>query len=468
MFLYRWLSVGLMCVLGASSGPTSPPTEPTATERNASLDGFWQSDGYGLLLEIHGQRLDAFQITAISCLHGWTATRPPVATDQNEIMFRMEGANSPRILVTPDTLPGWKCFRIPESAASRIRFHRLDRPPEIFSRKVQNTSLTNFDIFWTTFAEQYPFFAVRGVDWNRTKTVSQSGITSETTRSELFRIFRGMLAPLHDGHISLQAKGLPSFNGRRRDPHPLSANDFRRVAEIIETKYVRGGLRSMCNQRVGYGSLSDSIAYVRIVGFGAMTEDRDFAHGTAALEEALDTIFRDSSHWRGLVIDVRANRGGSGLHGLQVANRLATREYLGYMKRARNDPADPTHLTPAQASRVHMSSRPHFEGKVVLLTGRHTVSAGETFTMALMGRTPRVIRVGENTQGMFSDVLWRDLPNGFSFGLPNEIFLSEEGKCFEATGIPPDVVVDVFPPNDLQAGKDTALDKALALLAAKG
>jgi hypothetical protein len=30
------------------------------------------------------------------------------------------------------------------------------------------------------------------------------------------------------------------------------------------------------------------------------------------------------------------HRDGSGLHGLQVANRLATRDYLAYNKRARN------------------------------------------------------------------------------------------------------------------------------------
>jgi hypothetical protein len=45
-------------------------------------------------------------------------------------------------------------------------------------------------------------------------------------------------------------------------------------------------------------------------------------------------------------------------------------------------------------------------------------------------------------------------------------FFSEEGKFFEAGGIPPDFAVDVFPSTDLKAGKDAALDKALALLAA--
>ncbi len=46
-----------------------------------------------------------------------------------------------------------------------------------------------------------------------------------------------------------------------------------------------------------------------------------------------------------------------------------------------------------------------------------TIGAGETFTQALMGRTPHVTCIGENTQGVFSDVLGRSLPNGWRFGL---------------------------------------------------
>src|SRR5262245_54210055 len=37
------------------------------------LDGWWVSDGYGLVLEITGERIKASQITAISCLPDWTA-----------------------------------------------------------------------------------------------------------------------------------------------------------------------------------------------------------------------------------------------------------------------------------------------------------------------------------------------------------------------------------------------------------
>jgi len=44
--------------------------------------------------------------------------------------------------------------------------------------------------------------------------------------------------------------------------------------------------------------------------------------------------------------------------------------------------------------------------------------------MALMGRAPHVTQIGLNTQGVFSDVLGRRLPNGWRFGLPNEVYLT--------------------------------------------
>jgi hypothetical protein len=71
------------------------------------------------------------------------------------------------------------------------------------------------------------------------------------------------------------------------------------------------------------------------------------------------------------------------------------------------------------------------------LIGPDAVSAGETFTMALMGRRPPVLRVGEDTQGVYSTILVRALPNGWRFGLPTEVFLTVGGEHFEARGVPP-------------------------------
>ena len=85
-----------------------------------------------------------------------------------------------------------------------------------------------------------------------------------------------------------------------------------------------------------------------------------------------------------------------------------------------------------------------------------------------MGRTPHVTRIGENTQGVFSDVLGRRLPNGWRFGLPNEVFRTPEGTTFDGVGIPPDIVVPVFADEDVAAGKDPALAMALQMLRRTG
>jgi C-terminal processing protease CtpA/Prc len=85
----------------------------------------------------------------------------------------------------------------------------------------------------------------------------------------------------------------------------------------------------------------------------------------------------------------------------------------------------------------------------------------------MMGRTPHITRVGENTQGVFSDVLGRSLPNEWRFGLPNEVFRAPDGRTYDGLGIPPNVVVALFLDADMAAGRDPALEKALAILAKK-
>ena len=110
------------------------------------------------------------------------------------------------------------------------------------------------------------------------------------------------------------------------------------------------------------------------------------------------------------------------------------------------------------------SARPGFHGRVVLLIGPDTVSAGETFAMALLGREPRATLIGLNTQGVFSDILSRSLPNGWRFHLPNEIYLTAEGQAFDGTGVSPDIRVPFFSDGDLQNGRDAALEEAIKRL----
>src|SRR5207237_6781911 len=53
-----------------------------------SLDGFWQSDGYGLLVQIRGAKMSVSQTTSISCLPWWTAKQSDSSGSKSEVVFK--------------------------------------------------------------------------------------------------------------------------------------------------------------------------------------------------------------------------------------------------------------------------------------------------------------------------------------------------------------------------------------------
>jgi len=49
--------------------------------------------------------------------------------------------------------------------------------------------------------------------------------------------------------------------------------------------------------------------------------------------------------------------------------------------------------------------------------------------------------------------------------LPNEVYLTKDGKAFDRVGVPPDIEIPMFLSEDLTSDRDSALDRALELLA---
>jgi C-terminal processing protease CtpA/Prc len=426
------------------------------------VDGRWRSEGYGLYFEVSGAALTAYEITEVSCLPAFAAKRVgddgdggvrfAVVDRPTTYIFRSGGSANRRLIHM-------------NGAASDIVIHRANSAPALCAQPTGNTPLTNFDVFAQTWAEQYGFFDLKHADWRATTSRQRQRVTDRTAPHELFEILRDMIEPFEDAHTSIRGEDIgESWSGTRKSATWLERAERARAFEVTEQKYLRGPLRSWCNGQVQYRQLDSGVAYLRLKSFSGYGAAPGFESGLAALEEALDAIFADARSWSGLVIDVRINGGGEDPYGLAIASRLTASSYVAYAKQARSDPRDASKWTSPQPSIVRPSSRPSFHGAVVELIGIHSVSAAETFTQALLKRTPKVIRVGENTQGVFSDVLGRHLPNGWRFGLPNERFVTD-GKSYDGVGIAPDVPVPVFPKADLDAGRDGALEKALALLA---
>jgi hypothetical protein len=443
-----------------------------AAVHSQSLDGVWRSQGYGFVFEIQGRSLSAWEVTATTCVKSLTATGDSVATPGRAATFRTKEGNV--FFVKTGGTENFHLLHY-DGAASDMRIDRVAAIPAVCTPPTADTPINNFEVFTRTWADHYILFDQKQIDWAALTATNRAKVTDSTTPAQLFDIMEGMIKPLDDAHTSISAPamnrrfgGLRSgtdavirtyggFPGFRKDGMP-------KLLGLTEQKYLIGPIRKFCNDQVQYGHLTDTTGYLRITSFSGYGPERTFASGLAALETALDTIFSDPK-LKALVIDVRINFGGADPYGLAIASRLASTEYLAYTKEARADPADRNKWTPGDRNMVTPSGRPGFRGPVVELTGGLTISAGETFTQAMMGRTPHITRVGENTQGVFSDVLGRNLPNGWRFGLPNEVFRAADGKTFDGVGIPPDVVVALFTDADVAAGRDPALEKALAILA---
>ncbi|MCK7623243.1 S41 family peptidase [Streptomyces sp. RS10V-4] len=449
-------------------GAPPPALAAAAAARAAvpSLDGVWRSDGYGTLVVIRGRTLRTYETTAVSCLPGAvTGVRDGAPGPDGTLRFTVP--DSAPLTVAPAG-PGRATTAFADNAGHHTLLRtgplprRCGTPPPRDPRAV-------FDVFWQTYAENYPFFRAKGIDWNAVRARYRPRITARTTDAELFAVLRAMIEPLHDAHTRVVAGPDRWFAGKRPGTVlPTPAFTARVDAALAAGLGPHTVLRQWARGRLAYADLPGRIGYFRVTQFSGYTEHGGFAGDTAELDRALDAVFTTARTQgpralRGLIVDLRLNGGGSDALGLRIAARLTGRPYLAYRKRARNDPGDPGAFTRPEPVTVRPYRGPVHTGPVTVLTGRLTVSAGETFTQALMGRSPAPVRIGENTQGVFSDVLGRALPNGWSFGLPNEEFLTAGGRTFDGPGIPPDVRTPVFTDADLAARRDSALARARRL-----
>ncbi|MGW7110168.1 S41 family peptidase [Streptomyces xanthophaeus] len=440
---------------------------PAATAHQPATDGIWRTDGYGTVLSIRNGTLQEYQTTAVSCIAGDTAQRTgpgTYTTSGNAVLTVRTRGDRDRASVRLDGDVGERNLR------------RMTELPGACTPPAPGDPLASFDVFWQSFEENYPFFAAKGIDWHAVRDRYRPTVHEGTTPDELFAVFGKMVEPLHDAHVAVwdvdaDSDGYP--DRRFAQPRPGTVLPDGKLDAEVKKFIVERDLKDARNVqdfaagRITYADLPGGQGYLRISGFGGYAgEDAPYAAELAELDKALDAVLGQdrTRHLKGLVIDLRINGGGSDAMGLHIAGRLTDTPYLAYSKRARNDPADPARHTRPQPLYVTPAPGPRYTGPVAVLTGGSTVSAGETFTQALMDRPGRTVRIGQPTQGVFSDVLERELPNGMAVWLPNEELLTRSGRTFDGAGIPPHLTEPVFTPQEFARNEDSAFDRAVKVL----
>jgi C-terminal processing protease CtpA/Prc len=172
---------------------------------------------------------------------------------------------------------------------------------------------------------------------------------------------------------------------------------------------------------------------------------------------------------KGLVIDLRANGGGSTpVDLLQILTRgtvrgamVRTRSYTA-ANRAKGVLPGWTHLPPFD---LPADPDHHVDVPVAILTGARTFSAAEDFVAAYDAMN-RGITVGEKTAGSTGQPLFFQLPGGGSARVCTRNDRAPNGIVFEGLGLRPTIPVSPTV-ESIQQGKDMVLDRAAAALMAE-
>jgi carboxyl-terminal processing protease len=414
-----------------------------------ALVGTWRSRGYGYVLRVGAGGLELFHVAGPFCYRDPRPARDP---DHVFVLYRELQSGT----VAFSGLPGQTRYvfdRLAElpAACSERAPYRAPWPPARIAALVA-----------ASFADLYPSFAERGIDWAARTAEMERTLDSVTDDDRLFEALRALLAGVEDAHVELHARiagkertllpgqartltlaGAAPGSDRNATREEQWDNAYRRgVLEVV----LKGRGRAGANGQAFWGRAGD-IGYLNVLTFERFAADpRRPADDPTALDAALDAAIAAFRGARAVIVDISANDGGFDWLAQRVAGRFADRPRLAFTKIATGAQG-----VEPQPFEVAPSNRARYLGPVYLITSDITLSAAEVFAL-YMRALPNVIHIGETTRGAFSDTINKPLPNGWTLVLPGETYRDPQGQSYEARGLPPQRRFEVFPPDDLFNG----------------
>ncbi len=424
--------------------------DATATPEpaNTTVQGVWQTAGVGGVLEVKGTTVNFYMATRKTCFKQETIELKVVL---NQVF---QGA----IPVGSLTQEGDRMTFTNRFSGESTTYQRLDTLPESclnIDEKLADDPVYNYEGFWNSFNENYPFFALREVDWQKQYDRFISQVDEDTTDTELSFVYRDMLTELKDcGAFVVRFNSEESPYEYPKDWVTIRAEIPRTVQKkyMIESKWTSTG-------RMLYGKLNNRIGYIYIRVLSPQQGEED----NKALLEELDTAFESLSGVSSLVIDLRSSPyRTSGSYALLLASYLVDKETPAYIRQTRDLSKidDLSALTEPETVMIKPDpDRPVFARPVYVLTGPLMYAGSEKFAL-IASSLPNVTLVGMPTAGCPADSAYFPLPDGMVAGIPYEITQDIDGKSYDKDGIPPDVPVNMSK-DDWLAGRDPMIEVVL-------
>ena len=430
-----------------------------------ALHGVWASRGYGWIIEVPAEgRLRLYDHNAHGCT-GEEVPREELASFAR--LFSRDG----EVLRVVDRAENATVYTMDRIAAvpSVCGEARSTDPPSVLRH------------FSSLMAEHYAFFDVHEVDWSARSRQAAARVSAETGESELFGLMEEMLDGIRDGHLRLggevdgeerrvrpgrAAVGFlldDAFDAQRRykDKGKFQRAWYQQQRKQVRKKLLGKSYRSAADGQAVWGHIGE-VGYLGVFGMGGFggEESDSIDEELAAVHAVIGRAVSELRDTKAMIVDVTLNGGGMDIVSLAIAGHFTKKQSLAFSKYAKDASGaepQPFHVLPADSGR--------YLKPVTLLTSNFTVSAAEIFTMA-MRSLPQVTHRGEATRGALSDVLEKELLNGWILTLSNEVYLDAEDVLWEGLGIPPTEEAPVFDGRNIETSRAEAIRSAARSLEA--
>ena len=331
-----------------------------------------------------------------------------------------------------------------------------------------NQPLKNIDALCELFKMNYASFEEKNINWQSICRKARERVSPNTSDKELFKIMTEMLKPLNDAHVTLKAEKInASFSASRESRimtelqsipkterkelfkksinNTLTQNKFESVTQIGPKFRGEKLFEYTRNEKIGY------LRFYR--SFSTLL----FMNGLS-LNTQLDKIFDNFKDLDGVIIDIRFNIGGDDEFSKKLAGKFINKPTIGFFKQTREN----GEFGKLNTIMLEPNSKKAFLNKVVLLTNDKSVSAADVLAL-MMSQLPNVTIIGEPSNGSYSDLYEKKLPNGWKVTLSNQRYFSADKVNYTGLGTP----VDILAENtilDIEENRDSVLLKALDFL----
>ena len=342
----------------------------------------------------------------------------------------------------------------------------------LFEPVPENTPQNIFDQVWTFADQEYSFFDFKEVDWGDARATYEprlpETLATQQDQEALFDVLADMLFELKDGHVNL----VSDFDRSRNwqwflQPEPNY--DFR----VLQRYYFTTGGTDVIGDRsieqyvgdafilMDFEDPAGNVGYIHYRSFGSPVRAED-------LDYVIDRSSGDD--YKGLIIDVRNNGGGSISNVYAIGNRLVTEKTKVLEEKMKTGPGRedfsdfrPIYFEPPEESPTYT------EKPVVVLTNASGYSATNYFAAAVKG-LDNVTTMGDRTGGGGGLPAYTELTNGWELRVsttrlytldPDDTQTLRERNVED--GVEPEVEAS-SPEGDLATGTDGILEAALARL----